>query len=152
MPTDTRIFAKRVCILVPTYRRNVALLRVLHQCRDFIDKYQGHNCYELCVADSDQKNPLAPLPPHLKVNYSVNPGTGFDDNLYYFWLNNVDNYDFIFSMSDDDLFTPGLNPLYLLDAAVGAGHQVAMFNHRYYKLLSNGNIELGAVVYPDIEF
>jgi glycosyltransferase involved in cell wall biosynthesis len=151
MPTNTQTFAKRVCILIPTYKRNDALLRVLSQCLEFIDKYHGHNCYELCVADSDPNNPMVPLPPHLKVNYSVNPGKGFDENLYYFWLNNVDSYDFIFSMSDDDIFTPGLNPLYLLDAAIDSGHQVVMFNHRYYKWQPNGNIEIGIVVYPDIE-
>ena len=141
--------AMRICILILTYKRNESLLRVANQSRDMIDKYRGHNQYELCVTDSDPCNPIAPLPSHLKVHHSVNPGSGFDDNIYHFWVNNVDKYDFIFSISDDDLFTPWLNPLYLLDAAIGSGHQAVLFNHRYYKLQPNGNIELGEVNYPE---
>lgn len=144
--------ARRVCILIPTYKRNEALLRVINQTRDWMQKYGGHNIYSLCVADSDRENPIAPLLLSLGVQYSVNPGTGFDDNLYYFWLNNLDTYDFIFSISDDDLFTLWLNPLYLLDAAMDTGHEAIMFNHRFYKLQPNGNIELGAVCYPNVEF
>ena len=151
MTNNTQTSPNRICILIPTYKRNDALLRVANQCRDFIEKYRGHNSYELCVADSDPNNSIAPLPDYLKAKYSVNPGSGFDDNLYYFWLNNIDKYDYIFSMSDDDLFMPQLNPLYLLDAAIETGNQVIMFNHRYYKLHLNGTIELGAVLYPNIE-
>ena len=152
MPTDTPAAVNRVCILILTYKRNDALLRIVNQSRDMLDKYRGHNRYELCVADSDPNNPIAPLPPHLKVQYTVNPGTGFDDNIYHFWLNNVDKYDFIFSISDDDIFTPWLNPLYLLDAAIDTGHQMVMFNHRCYKFQPNGQIELDSTVsFPDAE-
>ena len=151
IPNDTLNSLIRVCILIPTYKRNDALLRVATQCREFIDQYRGHNRYELCVTDSDSNNPIAPLPPHLKAHYSINPGSGFDDNIYYFWLNNVDKYDFIFSMGDDDIFTPWLNPLYLLDAAIGTGNQVALFNNRDYKIQLDGGIQLGGENFPEVE-
>ena len=115
-----------------------------------IEQYHGHNHYEICVADSDPNNPIAPLPPDLKVHYSINPGSGFDDNIYYFWRNNVDKYDFILSMSDDDLFVPWLNSLYLLDAAMDTGNQAALFNHRHFTSQPNGHIELGAMNYRDV--
>jgi hypothetical protein len=152
MLADMHKSASRICIVIPTYKRNDRLLQVVHQCRELIDRYHGHNLYEICVTDSDPNNPIAPLPLHLGVTYSLNPGTGFDDNLYYFWLNNIDRYDFIFSISDDDMFTTWLNPLYLLDAAIDTGNQVMMFNHRYYRPLADGKLELGAIVYPDPEF
>lgn len=152
MPTDTPASVNRVCILILTYKRNDALLRLINQIRTMLETYRGHNRYELCVADSDPNNPIAPLPPHLKVQYSVNPGSGFDDNIYNFWLNNVDKYDFIFSISDDDVFTPWLNPLYLMDAAIDTGNQMVIFNHRCYKLGPNNEIELDSTVnFPDAE-
>ena len=56
-PTPAQPASSRVCILVPTYKRNDALLRILHQTREQIDKYRGHNRYELCVADSRSGKP-----------------------------------------------------------------------------------------------
>ncbi len=150
MPTSTPTSPSRVCILILTYKRNDALLRLISQCREIIDTYRGHNIYELCVTDSDPNNPIAPLPPHLNVRYSINPGSGFDDNLYFFWCNNVDKYDFIFSIGDDDMFAPWLNPLYLLDAAIDTGNQVALFNNRNFKWLSSSNFDLGHVDFPEI--
>lgn len=147
MPIDTPTSCYRVCLLILTYKRNVELLRLVNQTRDIIKGYRGRNHYELCVSDSDPNNPIAP---ELKVQYSINPGSGFDDNIYYFWRNNVDRYDFILSMGDDDLFTPWLNPLYLLDAAMDTGSQAALFNHRYFTSQPDGNMELGGVNYPEV--
>ena len=139
-------------IVIFTYKRNEALLRLLGQCRGILQAYRGHNLYELCVADSDRSNPIAPQLSDLGVRYSVNPGEGFDDNVHHFWANNLDRYDFIFSISDDDLFAPWLNPLYLLDAAMESGSQAMMFNHRYYTLDETGNIDLGKLSFtePDL--
>lgn len=138
----------RICLLIPTHKRNIALLRIVNQCQDLIRQYQGHNSYAICVTDSDPANPIAPA--LASVNYSINPGIGFDDNLYYFWRNNVDRYDFIYTISDDDLFMPGLNALYLIDAAAASGENVVMFNHRDYTRQTNGSIQLGALFYPDL--
>jgi hypothetical protein len=150
MPNDTTTSCYRVCILILTYKRNIELLRLVSQTRDMIERYRGHNQYTICVADSDPNNPIAPLSPDLKIEYSINPGHGFDDNIYYFWRNNVDKYDFILSMGDDDLFTPWLNPLYLLDAAMDTGHQAALFNHRTFTSQPNGTIDVGGVSYPEV--
>ncbi|MGI4828061.1 MAG: hypothetical protein ACRYFU_07720 [Janthinobacterium lividum] len=93
---------------------------------------------------------MAPLPSHLKVQHSLNPGSGFDDNIYFFWLNNIDKYAFILHLGNDDLFAPWLNPLYLLDAAIHTGNHVILFNHRYYKFQSNGAMEIGGSNYPEV--
>ena len=153
MPAKAPASPHRVCIVILTYKRNDALLRLVTQCREIIGQYRGHNAYELCVADSDRNNPIAAdlQVQDWQVRYSTNPGSGFDDNIYHFWLNHVEKYDFIFSMSDDDLFAPWLNPLYLLDAAIESGKQVMLFNHRYYTSQPNGGIELGGVNYPETE-
>jgi hypothetical protein len=138
----------RICLLIPTHKRNIALLRIVNQCQELIRQYQGHNSYEVSVTDSDPANSIAPA--LTAINYSINPGTGFDDNLYYFWRNNVDRYDFVFTISDDDLFMPGLNALYLIDAAAASGENVVMFNHRDYTRQATGSIQLGALFYADL--
>ena len=63
----------------------------------------------------------------------------------------MDQYDFIFSLSDDDLFAPWMNPLYVLDAAMDKGHQMALFHSRSYKWNPDGGIELGIANFPEIE-
>ncbi len=151
MLTDGTPRAQKVAIVIFTYKRNEALLRLIVQCRGFLDSYRGHNRYELCVSDSDRMNPMAPLPSGFGVKYAVNPGSGFDDNVYHFWQNSIDKYDFILSISDDDLFAPWLNPLYLLDAAMESGHQAALFNHRYFTRDASGNVDLGTLNFVETE-
>lgn len=45
---------------------------------------------------------------------------------------------------------PGLNALYLIDAAAGSGENVVMFNHRDYTREANGSMQLGELFYPDL--
>ena len=149
MLKDGAPHAHKVAIVIFTYKRNEALLRLIAQCRGFLGSYRGHNRYELCVSDSDRMNPIASRVSELGVKYSVNPATGFDDNVYHFWQNNIEKYDFIFSFSDDDMFAPWLHPLYLLDAAMESGHQAGMFNHRYFTRDASGNVDLGRLNFPE---
>ena len=151
MPTTQTNFSHRIAIVIFTYKRNEDLMRLVEQCRVFLDTYRGHNIYELCVSDSDRNNPLAARAPELGVKYSVNPGTGFDDNVYNFWRKHLESYDFIFSLSDDDMFAPWLHPLYLLDAATHSGNQATIFNHRYFTRDTSGNIDLGGLSFPEVK-
>lgn len=136
---------KRVSIVVTTYKRNKFLIRVVHQIEGWINQYKGSNFYEVGVADSDRKNPIARS--LRKLNYCVNPGRGFDDNLLHFWKTNASRYDYIFSISDDDLFMLGVNPLYLLDAAISVGADATLFNHRSYLNTESGALTIGSTPY-----
>lgn len=139
---------KRISILVPTYQRNNSLRRIIGQYETFLCQYNGPNTYELCIADSDRDNPVAESLAHWK--YSVNPGEGFDDNLFSFWKDSAACYDYVFSISDDDVFMVGVNPLYLLDAAASLGVDAVMFNNRNFITDPNGQISLGSPFYPDL--
>lgn len=142
----------RICILITTYQRNDGLLRLLEQCRDVFQAYQGNNTYTLCVADSDRDNPIAQqLMADPLVKYSTNPGSGLDDNLFYFWKSNYDNYDYIFGVPDDAIFSPGVNPFYMIDAAAAGGEDVVIFNSRHSVQNSSKNIKAkDSVTYSDL--
>lgn len=133
----------RICILITTYKRNDGLFRLLAQCREILRAYQGNNIYQICVADSDANNPVAQrLSEDSSIRYSINPGSGLDDNLFWFWKNNYDNYDYIFGVPDDAVFAPGANPLYMIDGAAASGEDVAIFNSWHSLYRRNGNIEI----------
>ena len=136
---------KRVSIVVTTYQRNKFLIRLVNQIEGWINQYAGANRYEVGVADSDPENPIAKS--LKKLNYTVNPGRGFDDNLLHFWKMNAPQYDYILSISDDDLFMLGVNPLYLLDAAISVGADATLFNHRNFVNTASGAITIGSVPY-----
>lgn len=142
----------RICILVTTYKRNGRLLSLLAQCYDIFQAYQGNNTYQICVADSDANNPIAQqLSENPLVKYSTNPGSGLDDNLFFFWKNNYDNYDYIFGIPDDAVFAPGANPLDMVDAAAASGDDVAIFNSWHSLFRRNGSIELpGSKAFHDL--
>lgn len=142
----------RICILITTYKRNDRLLSLLAQCRDIFQAYQGNNTYTLCIADSDAENPVAQrLAADPLVKYSINPGTGLDDNLFYFWKNNYDDHDYIFGIPDDAVFVPGVNPLYMIDGAAASGEDVAIFNSWHSSFRRDGGISPpGSKAFPDL--
>ena len=108
----------RICILIPTYRRNDSLARLLWQLADFRGRYRGVNDYTICITDSDHQNPKA-LQLEAIARYVRNPGTGFDENLLGVYLTQYQHYDYIFSISDGDLLPVGaVNPLSIIDTAV----------------------------------
>lgn len=141
-----------ICILITTYKRNDALLRLLAQCRSILRAYQGNNTYTLCIADSDTENPIAKqLSEDPLIRYSTNPGHGLDDNLFYFWKSNYDNYDYIFGMPDDALFAFGANPFYMIDAAAVNREDVVIFNSWHSAYRRNGIIKLpGSEAFPNL--
>lgn len=133
----------RICILITTYKRNDRLLILLEQCHEIFRAYQGNNTYTICIADSDSANPIAQqLSEDPQVRYSINPGTGLDDNLFYFWKKNYDNFDYIFGVPDDSVFAPGVNPLYMIDGAAASGVDVALFNSWHSVYRRDGTIEV----------
>jgi hypothetical protein len=133
------VATRSVAILVTTFRRNAKLLRLVKQLASFIADYRGPNRYFICVADSDRHNPVT-LPPG--VSCVINPGEGFDDNLLSAFRALSGAADFVFAMGDDDLPTPFVNPLTLIDAALnGADSDVILFNHVSY--VEAEDIQLG---------
>ncbi len=142
----------RICILITTYKRNNRLLSLLEQCKDILKAYKGNNTYKICVADSDANNPIAQeLSKNSLIKYSTNPGSGLDDNLFFFWKNNYDNYDYIFGAPDDAVFAPGINPFELIDAAAASGEDVTIFNSWHSLFRRNGTIEVpGTKAFHDL--
>ncbi|MFV0370567.1 MAG: hypothetical protein ACK5JI_02830, partial [Azonexus sp.] len=112
----------------------------------------GKNTYTLCIADSDTGNPIAQrLAEDSLVKYSINPGTGLDDNLFYFWKNNYDDHDYIFGIPDDAVFVPGVNPLDMIDGAAASGEDIAIFNSWHSLFRRDGSIEVpGSKAFPDL--
>lgn len=131
--------ARSIAILITTYQRNGRLLRLVGQWLGFINEYQGPHRYFVCVADSDPNN-------HVKlpagVARIVNTGQGFDDNLTGALRALVGASDHIFAMGDDDLPSPFVNPLYLIDAGLaGEERDALLFNHVSY--VEKDELELG---------
>lgn len=138
----------KICIVIPTYRRNEQLFSLLNQCAAFMNEYRGPNAYDLAVTDSDRNNPMAESIRQAGMRYVINPGQGFDDNLYYFYASSSGTYDYIFSISDDDMFfVQRANPLYMLDVAVLLGRDAVMFNHRDYQRQDSSNYSVRPAVY-----
>lgn len=143
----------RIGILVTTYRRNEWLLRLITQYRGFIDGYRGPNQYSMCVADSDPANPIANTIQASCDCYAVNPGIGFDDNLFYFYKAHASNFDYLLSISDDDIFAPSyVNPLLFLDLAASIGAEAILFNHCDFKNCGENVIEIGNLYYTSAIF
>ena len=72
---------KRICILIPTYKRNEFLERLLEFVSRALQDYRGPNIYGVVITDSDHSNPTASRLSGLnQISYVLNPGKGFDDN------------------------------------------------------------------------
>ena len=143
----------RIGILITTYRRNALLLRLITQCRGFLVGYRGPNQYSICVSDSDPDNPMGTAIRSSCDCYTINPGFGFDENLFYFYKAQASNFDYLLSVSDDDIFAPShVNPLLLLDLAANLGAEAVLFNHCDYMNRSENVIEIGNPYYTSAIF
>lgn len=133
----------RICIVVPTYRRNVQLVRLLSQLAELRDTYKGEVEYTILVTDSDHANPAREIIKPLCDRYILNKGKGFDDNLFHFYNDHANAFDFVFSCSDDDLFASGpVNALDLLEVAARQDAAAVHFNHFEYQTDSPESTEM----------
>ncbi|WP_260093201.1 hypothetical protein [Phaeobacter inhibens] len=133
----------KICIVIPTYRRNVQLVRLLSQLAELRGTYMGQAEYSVFVTDSDPNNPASDIIQQLCDRYILNKGTGFDDNLFYFYKDYAGAFDFVFSCSDDDLFNCGpVNALDLLEVAARQDKAAVHFNHFEYKTDSPDGMEM----------
>ncbi|MFS4581329.1 hypothetical protein [Phaeobacter sp. C3_T13_0] len=124
----------KICIVIPTYRRNVQIVRLLSQLAKLREAYKGQAEYTVFVTDSDQANPACEIIKSLCDRYILNKGTGFDDNLFHYYQDHAGYFDFVFSCSDDDLFACGpVNALDLLEVAARQDRAAVHFNHFEYK-------------------
>lgn len=138
----------QVCILIPTYKRNDSLLRLLAQCNKIISNHHGPINYSITVTDSDPGNPKRAAIEKLCTTYLINPGSGFDDNLFFFYKDHAPRHDYVLSISDDDLFTESMeNPLTALDQAILNKKAVTIFNHRDFTHTADKTIVIGAEYY-----
>ncbi len=138
----------RICILITTYRRNPELFRLLDQCRALVLRYTGPNQYRICVTDSDPANAMSSRIQTQCDQYVLNPGSGFDDNLLGFYERHLSNFDYLLSVSDDDIFSPSdINSLLFLDSAVNAGADAVLFNHYDFRHNNDGTISMGNPYY-----
>lgn len=124
----------RVCILIPTYKRNESLIRLLHQLSECMSTYRGPLSLEVCVTDSEGNNPKRQEIEQLCDRYLVNPGIGFDSNMYSAYEKVIPTCDFVFSASDDDLLAKGFaHPLDILEVAIRQDRDAVLFDHFEYK-------------------
>ncbi|GAA3056891.1 hypothetical protein GCM10010520_01900 [Rhizobium viscosum] len=124
----------KICLLITTHRRDIQLVRLLSQIMDLRSKYTGPAVFETAVTDSELDNAARHILEPLCDLYVTNKGSGFDDNLFHFYADHARNYDFIFSISDDDVFSCGqVNPLDLLELAAKQQHDAVLFNHCEYR-------------------
>lgn len=124
----------KICLLVPTYRRNVQLLRLLSQIRHLRSYHSGRALFKTVVTDSDPENQGSNLVRQLCDLYVIKKGIGFDDNLLHAYSDLAGRYDFFFSISDDDLFSSGrISPLDLLETAARQRQDAVLFNHCEYR-------------------
>lgn len=139
-----------ICILVATYKRNGSLIRLLKQLNERLKNYSGANNYKFCVTDSDRDNPEQAKIESLVNLYVTNAGEGFDDNLYYFYQNHLEGYDYVLSFSDDDVFALSeLNPFLMIDASLESGKRAILFNHISYFSSKDGLMLLTGRHYQD---
>ena len=135
--------AKKIVLLITTYKRREKLIRLVRQMSHYITTYTGSNQYQIAVTDSEQGNTS---PFDTDIFYMTNQGTGFDLNLLGALRRFAGESDFIFAMGDDDLLSPYLNPLPLVDQATGAGAYV--FNHYEFTNTDEGINEKVRVFEP----
>lgn len=130
----------RVCILIPTYKRNQFLQRLLNSFSRIFRSYRGSTTFAIIVTDSDRSNPAASRISSLKnLTYVLNPGSGFDANMYHCYTSIAPQFDYIFSISDDDLplsYPPSI--LDLIDMAVMQDQDAFLFNNIDYSFAVNG--------------
>lgn len=139
-----------ICILIPTYKRNNTLIRLLMQLNDTLKQYRGPNQYRLCVTDSELANPKAEAIAGLCFKYVRNQGQGFDDNLFFFYRDHLAEFDYVLSISDDDVFSlTCVNPFMMIDAAVDSGQDAILFNHISYFSSKDGLMLLTGRHYQD---
>lgn len=142
---------KRICILIPTYKRNSSLMRLLLQLQSLTKDYRGQTAYQVIVTDSDRHNPEVGLIKEYCSQYILNEGTGFDDNLLFFYQKHLHLFDYVLSVSDDDLFSfQKLNVLHVIDAAISENHGAILFNHIDF-VSNNGQIFLKNKHYSSLE-
>lgn len=124
----------KICLVITTYRRDIQLVRLLSQIMDLRSKYTGRAVFETVVTDSEIDNAARHILEPLCDLYVTNKGSGFDDNLLHFYADHARNYDFIFSIGDEDVFSCGqVNPLDLLELAARQEHDAVLFNHCEYR-------------------
>lgn len=124
----------KICLLITTYKRNIQLMRLLTQISFLKKSYSGEACFYTLVTDSDHHNPLSSDIKNVCDTYIRNEGFGFDDNIFHSYRLHSVNYDFIFSISDDDLFNEGgFNPLDVIELAAKRGKDAVLFNHCEYR-------------------
>lgn len=126
---DLMASAKKIVLLITTYKRQEKLIRLVRQMSYYIKTYTGSNQYQIAITDSERGNAS---PFDSNILYMTNQGTGFDLNLLGALRRFAGESDFIFAMGDDDLLSPYLNPLPLVDQATGAGAGAYVFNHYEY--------------------
>ncbi len=120
----------KVCILIPTYKRHASLIRLLREVGEYRSSYSGNFSFEICVTDSDPGNPGRQEIEALCDSYLVNPGEGFDSNMYSAYGQVSQTSDFVLSMSDDDLFARGFaHPFDLLEVAARRNQDAVLFDH-----------------------
>ncbi|MFT6943164.1 MAG: hypothetical protein ACJA2F_001363 [Nitriliruptoraceae bacterium] len=140
-----------IAILITTYRRNVALLRVLQQVISLAESYTGPHRYRIVIADSDHENPEADQLAALPVTYVVNTGVSFDENVLTFYDRYGLEFDWVLHLSDDDLFLAGSgHPFASIDAALTTNADAILFNHRDFHTDGDGGVRVGDVYYTDV--
>lgn len=143
----------KICILIPTYNRNNSLIKLIKQLNTFLSDYKGCNNYFLCVTDSNPHNELSEIIANNVSLYIINQGQGFDDNLWYFYKNHASNYDYLLSISDDDMFAISqINPLDIIDVAIKKNDRVILFNHLDFLIEENGLIRVSDRLYKSAAF
>ena len=133
----------KICILIPSYKRNRDLFRILGQIKALKDSYEGSNQYTILVADSDPINPQAMDVEKSCDQRIINPGNGFDENIKNYYLNYARDFDWTFSISDDDLFSSAsIHPFEIIDIATRSKAEVVVFNHIDFRSTNDGKITL----------
>lgn len=127
----------RVCILITTYKRNLELSKLVSQILYHIKMAHQAVSYRLVITDSDPHNQFgAALSAKLNIDYMINPGLGFDDNLLNAWLRLSNSCDYIFSISDDDLITPYYFSVFdVVSGSLRGNGDAYLFNHCEYRIL-----------------
>jgi hypothetical protein len=96
--------------------------------------------YRLVITDSDPHNQIgAALSAKLNIEYMINPGLGFDDNLLSAWLRLLNSCDYILSISDDDLISPCYFSVFdVVSGTLRGNGDAYLFNHCEYRILKTG--------------
>lgn len=120
----------KICILVPTFKRNAELLRLLEQLASLRARYKGPASFDVCVTDSNDANPQASILRARCDTYLINPSEGFDDNMLSAYSKLLPKYDYLFSISDDDMLSRGvINPLDIIEVSTRSECDAMLFEH-----------------------